>query len=96
MYRGDSNGEFNITGNGKMMKNGPYLFKFTDFFISLRLFRRENIVFCPATIIFIIIAPIFDKLLKKIGCGWGERPSVCDHLDLKEMSVSNILGALTH
>ena len=75
------------------MKNGPYLF---NFFISLRLFRMENIVFCPATIILIIIAPIFHKLLKKIGCGLGERPSVCDHLDVKEMSVTNILGALTH
>ena len=42
-------------------------------------------------------APIFHKILKKkIGCGWGERPSVCDHLDVKEMSVFNILGALTH
>ena len=79
-----------------MMKNGPYLFKFTDFFISLCLFRRENIVVCPATIILIIIAPIFHKLLKKIGCGWGERPSVCYHLDVKEMSVSYIFGALTH
>ena len=59
-------------------------------------FERENIVFCPTTIILIIIAPIFHKLLKKIGCGWGERPSVSDHLDVKEMSVSNILGALTH
>ena len=78
------------------MKNGPYLFKFTDFFISLHLFQRENIVFCPATIVLIIIAPIFHKLLKKIGCRWGERTSVCDHLDVKEMSVSNILGALTH
>ena len=56
---------FNITGNGKIMKNGPYLFKFSDFFTSLRLFRRENIVFCPATIFLIIIAPIFHKLLKK-------------------------------
>ena len=78
------------------MKNGPYLFKFTDFFISLRLFRRENIVFCPATIILIIITPIFHKLLKKSDVGGGKRPSVCDHLDVKEMSVSNILGALTH
>ena len=78
------------------MKNGPYLFKFTYFFISLRFFRRENIVFCPAMISLIIIAPIFHKFLKKIGCGRGERPSVCDHLDVKEMSVSNILGALTH
>ena len=79
------------------MKYGPYLFKFTDFFIRLRLFRRENIVFCHAMIILIIIAPILHKLLKKkIGCGWGERPSVCDHLDVKEMSVSNILGASTH
>ena len=41
-------------------------------------------------------APIFYKLLKKLGCGWGERASVCDHLDVKEMSFSNILGALTH
>ena len=78
------------------MKNGPYLFKFSDFFYSLRLFRKEIIVYCPATIILIIIALIFHKLLKKLGCGWGERPSVRDHLDVKEMSVSNILGALTH
>ena len=78
------------------MKNGPYLFKFSDFFPSLRLFRRDNIVFCPATIILIIISPIFQIIEKKLGCGWGEQPSVCDHLDVKEMRVSNILGALTH
>ena len=87
---------FNITGNGKMMKNGPYLFKFTDFFISLRLFRRENIVFCPATINLIIIAPIFHKLLKKnrVWVGWtaiGLRS-----FRREKMSVSNIFGALTH
>ena len=40
-------------------------------------------------IILIIIAPIFHKFLKKVGCGCGEWPSVCDHLDVKEMSVSN-------
>ena len=52
---------------------------------------------CPLTIILIITAPILHKLLKKkLWWGWGERPSVCDHLDVKEMSVSNILGALTH
>ena len=78
------------------MKNGLFLFKFSDFFTRLRLFQKANIVFCPATIILIIIAPIFHKLLKKLGCGWGEQPSVCDHLDVKEMSVSNILGAFTH
>ena len=78
------------------MKNGRYLFKFSDFFTSLRLFRRENIVFCIATIILIIKAQIFHKKLKKLGSGRGEWPSVCDHLDVKEMSVSNILGALTH
>ena len=39
---------------------------------------------------------MLEKILKKLGCGWGERPSVCDHLDVKEMSVSNILGTLTH
>ena len=87
---------FNITGNGKMMKNGPYLIKFSVFFTSTRLFQKENIVFCPATIILIIIAPIFHKLLKKLVCGWGEQPSVFYHLDVKEMSVSNISGALTH
>ena len=32
----------------------------------------------------------FHKLLKKLGCGWGERPSVCDHLDV----ISNVLEAL--
>ena len=52
------------------MKNGPYLFKFTDFFISLRLFRRETIVFIPATIILIIIAQIFSQIIeKKSGVG---------------------------
>ena len=49
---------FKITGNGKMMKTGPYLFIFSDFFTSLRLFRRENIVFCPATII--LIKTVFE------------------------------------
>ena len=37
----------------------------------------------------------FSQNIQKIGCGWGEQPSVCDHLDVKDMSVSNILGALT-
>ena len=46
-------------------------------------------------IILIIKSPIFHKLLKKFGCGWVERPSVCGHLDVKEMSDSNALGALT-
>ena len=53
---------FNITGNGKMMKNGPHLFKFSDFFTSMRLIRRKNIVFCPTTINLIIVSPIFHKL----------------------------------
>ena len=50
-----------------MIKNGPYLIKFSVFFTSTSLFRKENIVFCPATIILIIIAPIFQKLLKNSG-----------------------------
>ena len=37
-----------------------------------------------------IIAAIFHKLLKKTQCGWGERSSVCDHLDM----ISNVLRAL--
>ena len=41
-----------------------------------------------AVSILIIIAPIFHKYLKNVGCGWGEWPWVCDHLDVKEMSVS--------
>ena len=45
--------------------------------------------------ILIIIADIFHKLLKKIGRGLGEQPSVCGHLDVKDVSVSNVLGALT-
>ena len=35
------------------------------------------------------------KLLKNLGCGWDEWPLVCDHLDVKGMSVSNVLGAFT-
>ena len=60
---------FNITGNGKMMKMGRIYSNSPIFFTSLRLFRKENIVFCPATIIMIIIAPIFHKLLKNSGVG---------------------------
>ena len=57
-------------GNGKMMKNGPYLFKFSDFFISLRLLQKKFIVFCPSMMILIIIAAaIFHELLK-ITQGW--------------------------
>ena len=44
---------------------GRIFFQILQFFTSLRLFRRENIVFCPATIILIIIAQIFHNLLKK-------------------------------
>ena len=63
---------FNITGNEKMMKNGPYLIKFADFFTGTCLFRKENFVFCPTTIILNIIASIFHKLLKKtrVWVGW--------------------------
>ena len=53
-------------------------------------FEGKTLSFVP-----IIIAPIFHNLLKK-NSGVGERPSVCDYLDVKEMNVSNILGALTH
>ena len=81
---------FNITGHGKMMKNGPYLIKFSDFFTSTRLFRKENIVFCPATIILIIIAPIFHKLLKNSSVGGVNGHRFAIILDVKEMSVSNI------
>ena len=55
--------KFYITGNGKMMTNVPYLFKFTDFFISLRLIRRKIIVFCSSKMI--LIAAIFHKLFLK-------------------------------
>ena len=72
-----------------MMKNRPYLFKYADFFISLRLVQREIIVFCPSKMILIIIAAIFHNVLKKLGRGWGELPSVCDHLDV----ISYVLGA---
>ena len=72
------------------MKNGPCLFKFTNFSISLRLFQRKIIVFCDPKMILIIIAVIFHKLLKKLGCGWGELPSVCDHLAV----ILYVLGAL--
>ena len=32
----------------------------------------------------------FSQIIEKIGCGWGERLSVCNHLDV----VSYVLGAL--
>ena len=31
---------FNITGNGKMMKNGPYLIKFSEFFHQYTLISK--------------------------------------------------------
>ena len=76
------------------MKNMPYIFKFFNF-TSLHLFQRKIIVFYPSMMVLIEIAAVFHKLLKKnpLGCGWGdrgERPLVCDHLDL----ISNVLGAL--
>ena len=60
---------FNITGNRKMMKNMLHSFKFSDFFTSLRLIRRKNIVFCPTTINLIVISPIIHKLLKNLDVG---------------------------
>ena len=54
------------------------------------------IAFCPSMMILIIIEAIFHKLFfLKNGCGWGELPSACDHLDTQEMSVSYVLGAST-
>ena len=44
-------------------------FKFSDFFTSLHLIRRKNIVFCPTTINLIIISPIIHKLLKNLDVG---------------------------
>ena len=55
-----------------MMENRPYLYKFSDFFTSTRLFRKENIVFCPATIILIINCTDFSKIIEKtrVWVGW--------------------------
>ena len=63
---------FNITGNGKMMKNGLYLFKFSDFFTSLRLFWRKNIVFCPAELFIFFNWTDFLQIIEKtrVGVGW--------------------------
>ena len=52
-----------------MMKNMLHSFKFSDFFTSLRLIRRKNIVFCPTTINLIVISPIIHKLLKNLDVG---------------------------
>ena len=52
-----------------MMKNVLHSFKFSDFFTSLRLIRKKNIVFCPTTINLIIISPIIHKLLKNLDVG---------------------------
>ena len=54
-----------------MMKNRQYLFKFSDFFISLLLFRRKIIVFCPSVMILTMIAATLHKLLKKKTLGVG-------------------------
>ena len=67
------------------------------FFTRLRLFQRENIVFFPRHDYLDYNSTDFSQIIeKKLGYGWGEQPLVCDPLDVKEMSVSNILGALTH
>ena len=87
---------FNITGNGKMMKNGPYLFKFTDLFHQSALISKGKHCLLSRHDYFDYNSTDFSQIIEKYRVWWGERPSVCDHLDLKEMSVSNILGALTH
>ena len=72
------------------MRNVLHSFKFSDFFTSLCLIRRKNIVFCPTTINNYNFTD-YSQIIEKLGCGWGERLSVCDHLDV----ISNVLGALT-
>ena len=47
------------------------------------------LVFCPTTINCNFTD--YSQIIEKLGCGWGERQSVCDHLDV----ISNVLGALT-
>ena len=87
---------FNITGNGKMMKNGPYLIKFSDFFHQYTLISKGKHRLLSCHDYFDYNSTDFSQIIEKLGCGWGEQPSVFYHLDVKEMSVSNISGALTH
>ena len=47
MNLGEVSGEFYITGNGKMMKNGPYLFKFSDFSPVCAYFEGKTLSFVP-------------------------------------------------
>ena len=65
MYRGEVRGEFNITDNGKMMKNGPYLFKFSDFFYQSALVLKGEHCLLSRHDYFDYNSTDFSQILKK-------------------------------
>ena len=85
---------FNITGKEKMVKNSPYLFKFSDFLSVCAYFEGKHCLWSLHDD-FDYNSRYFSQVIKKNGRGLGEQPSVCGHLDGKDVSVSNVLGALT-
>ena len=77
------------------MKNRSHLFKFSDFFHQSGHISKEKHCLFSRHDYFDYNSTDFSQIIgEKLGCGWGERPLVCDHLDVKEIRVSNVLGAL--
>ena len=91
MYHGELDGEFLHYRQRENDEKGPYLFKLSDFFISLRLFQKKN--HCLLSLYDDIDCnnSDFSQIIeKKLGCGLGEWPSACDQLDV----ISDVLGSL--
>ena len=78
---------FYITGNGKMMKNGPYFIQIHRFLHQSALILKENHCLLSLKDDF---SDFSQSIEKKLGCGWCELPPVCDHLDV----MSYVLRAL--
>ena len=87
---------FNITGNGKMIEKRAVFNQILRFFHQYTLMSKGKHRLLSCHDYFDYNSTDFSQIIEKLGCGWGEQPSVFYHLDVKEMSVSNISGALTH
>ena len=88
---------FNITGNGENDENLAVFIQIHRFLHQSALISKGKHCLLSRHDYFDYSSTDFSQFFEKnrVWVG-GERPSVCDHLDVKEMSVSNILGALTH
>ena len=92
MYCGELGGEIWHYGSQKNDEKRCVFIQILRFFHQSGLISKENHCLLSLHDDFdYYSSDFFFKLLKKkIWCGWGERPSVCDPFDV----ISNVLGAL--